>query len=172
MTTKNPDKGNAKKENSALKIGDRAPAFELLSSEGANFSLSDHPDHFLILYFYPKDDTPGCTIEAMEFQEILHLFEERNALVVGISKDTKTSHCDFKRKYAFNFPLLCDTKESVSHLYEVIRPKVLFGVTRIGVVRSTFLLAPDKSIIKIWRNVRPQGHAQKVYDTLVKYQER
>lgn len=146
--------------------GDVAPEFELPADDGSTVSLSGLKGKKVILYFYPKDDTSGCTTEACEFRDTLPRFEEDGAVVLGVSPDSVESHTKFKEKYDLNFPLLADEDHQVAEAYGVWKEKSMFGNKYWGVERSTFLIDEEGKIKSAWRRVRPKGHAGKVADSL------
>lgn len=149
-----------------LNIGDKAPEFSLLSDQNKNVSLKDFLGKKVILYFYPKDNTPGCTREACDFRDSLPQFSDKNAEIIGISKDNPQKHQKFKQKYQLPFTLLSDTNADVCEAYGVIDKKSLFGKTFLGIQRSTFLI-DEKGIIRgIWRKVKVNGHSEQVLDEL------
>ena len=146
--------------------GDLAPEFTLPSDDGSTISLSDLRGKKVILYFYPKDDTSGCTTEACEFRDALPRFEEEGAVVLGVSPDSVSSHVKFKEKYDLNFPLLADEGHQVAEAYGVWKEKSMYGRKYWGVERSTFLIDEEGKIRSAWRKVRPKGHAEKVAEAL------
>lgn len=145
-----------------LNQGEEAPDFELPADDGSTVRLSELRGRSVILYFYPRDDTSGCTTEACEFRDTLPRIEEKGALVFGVSPDPVESHRKFKQKYDLNFPLLADEDHEVSQAYGVWKEKSMFGRKYWGVERSTFLIDEDGRIARIWRRVRPAGHAHAV----------
>jgi thioredoxin-dependent peroxiredoxin len=145
-----------------LKEGDKAPDFQVLSDDGRKISLADYNGKHLILYFYPKANTSGCTHEAVEFRDAIHLFESSNAAIVGCSADSAESQSSFKTKYKLNFPLLTDTEFEVIEAYNARRMKSFFGKSFLGIVRMTFWIGPDGKIRRIWNRVTPKGHASEV----------
>ncbi len=149
-----------------LEIGDPAPNFSLLSDENTLFSLKDLRGKKIVLYFYPKDNTPGCTREACDFRDMLPHFNNTNTVVIGISKDNPEKHQKFKQKYGLSFPLLADTNGDVCEAYNVINKKSLFGRSFLGIQRSTFLIDEEGIIRKIWRKVKVNDHSKQVYDEL------
>jgi len=151
-----------------LKIDQIAPIFSLLSDEGKSISLSDLKGKNVVLYFYPKDDTPGCTIEAQDFTRKIEEFEKLNCVVFGISKDNTESHCKFIRKYDIAFNLLSDNDGEVCEIYDVIKQKSMFGKKYLGIDRSTFLINKAGKIAKIWRSVSVKGHVDEVLAELSK----
>lgn len=146
----------------ALSIGDSAPDFTLLSDQDKEIKLSNLRGKKIILYFYPKDNTPGCTKEACDFRDQFTQFEKHNVLVFGISKDSALSHQKFKHKYGLPFPLLVDYNGDVCEQYGVINKKSLFGKTFLGITRSTFLIDENGIIRAIWRKVKVPGHVTQV----------
>jgi peroxiredoxin Q/BCP len=149
-----------------LKIGDKAPEFTLPSDQGTRVSLKDFHGKKVILYFYPKDDTPGCTREACDFRDEFQTFGQSNAEIIGISKDTPERHQKFKTKYGLPFILLTDSNADVCEAYGVINKKSLFGRSFLGIQRSTFLIDEQGIIRGIWRKVKVNGHTKQVLDEL------
>jgi peroxiredoxin Q/BCP len=145
-----------------LKEGDRAPDFSVTADDGKTVSLADYRGKNLVLYFYPKADTTGCTHEAVEFSTALDQFTALNTAVVGCSGDSVEAQAKFKEKYSLNFPLLADTEFDVVGPYEARRMKSFFGKSFLGIVRMTFWIGPDGVIRKIWPKVTPRGHAAEV----------
>lgn len=140
--------------------GDKAPSFSLLTDDGKVVSLEDYAGKKVVLYFYPKDGTSGCTTEALEFKELAEEFEKEDAVVLGVSKDSVESHKKFKQKHQLPFTLLSDPDEKVLNLYGVWKEKTLYGRTFMGTERSTFLIDEKGFVVKIYRKVKPKGHAQ------------
>jgi len=149
-----------------LKINSKAPNFNLISTNNNFYSLKDSIGSYVVLYFYPKDDTPGCTIETNDFNKLLTKFKKLNCEVYGISKDNIKSHNKFKEKYKIKFDLLADDEIKIVKSYKVWAKKKFMGREFMGVVRSTFLIDPKGKIVKIWYNVKVKDHAQEVLDTL------
>jgi peroxiredoxin Q/BCP len=149
-----------------LKINIKAPNFNLKSTSGNSYSLKDSIGKYLVLYFYPKDDTPGCTIETNDFNKLLSKFKKLNCEVYGISKDDLKSHNKFKDKYKIKFNLLADDEIKIVKSYKVWAKKKFMGREFMGVVRSTFLIDPKGKIVKIWSNVKVKDHAKEVLETL------
>ncbi len=141
---------------------DAAPDFALEADDGSTVRLSDLRGRKVILYFYPKDDTSGCTTEACEFRDSLPRIEEHDAVVLGVSPDPVDSHRKFKQKYDLNFPLLADTDHEVAEAYDVWKEKSMFGNKYWGVERSTFVIDEEGRILRAMRNVKPKGHAERV----------
>jgi peroxiredoxin Q/BCP len=142
--------------------GDRAPDFALPGDHGATVRLSELKGRPVVLYFYPKDDTSGCTVEACEFRDAMPRFESLDALVFGISPDPVESHQRFSGKFDLNFPLLADEDRAVAEAYGVWREKSMYGKTYMGIERSTFLVDEEGVIRRAWRKVIPRGHAAEV----------
>ena len=150
----------------ALAAGDRAPDFELPSSSGKPVRLSSLKGKRVVLYFYPKDDTPGCTVEACAFRDNLPRFDKLYAVVLGVSHDSLESHAKFIDKYNLNFTLLSDEALVAHKLYDTWKEKTNYGRTYWGTERSTFLIGEDGKIRKIFRKVSPQGHEAEVLAAL------
>jgi len=146
----------------AIREGDPAPEFDLASDEGTNVRLSDLIGRKVVLFFYPKDNTPGCTIEVCEFRDESGRFEAKDAVVLGVSPDPISAHMKFRRKHDLNFPLLADEGHAVAEAYGVWKEKSMYGRTYWGVERSTFLIDEEGTVVKAWRRVRPKGHADEV----------
>jgi peroxiredoxin Q/BCP len=145
----------------ALKVGDKAPSFTLPSSEGGRVSLDAlRKDRWVVLYFYPKDDTPGCTKESCDFRDLNSRFEQAGAVIAGISPDGIPSHQQFASKFTLPFPLLSDEGSKVAIAYGVWKEKSLYGRTYMGIERTTFLISPDGRIAKLYPKVRVDGHAE------------
>ena len=150
----------------ALREGDNAPDFALPSSTGESVKLSSLRGKQVVLYFYPRDDTPGCTVEACSFRDNMPKFDRIDAVVLGVSKDSLDSHARFINKYSLNFTLLSD-RDGVAHkLYDTWKQKVLYGKKYMGTERSTFIIDADGKIKKIFRKVNPQGHEADVLAAL------
>jgi thioredoxin-dependent peroxiredoxin len=150
-----------------LTPGQPAPDFHLEDQDGTTVSLGDFKGRKLVLYFYPKDDTHGCTIEANQFNQLLSRFEERDVAVLGVSADDAASHRRFRAKYGLDFPLLCDTTTEVSTAYGSYGEKQYGDRTFTGVLRSTFLIDGDGKIEQAWYDVSPDGHPEAVHAELV-----
>jgi thioredoxin-dependent peroxiredoxin len=145
-----------------LEAGDKAPAFALPDQDGKTVSSEDFAGKRFVLYFYPRDDTPGCTKEACQFNDNLHAFAKAKVPVLGVSGDTAEKHQKFRAKYGLTFPLLTDADHSVGEAYGAWGEKTLYGKKSIGVIRSTFLIAADGTIARPWYHVKADGHAAKV----------
>lgn len=146
--------------------GSKAPAIELDDSTGKKVRLSDFKGRPVVVYFYPKDDTPGCTVEAKGFQAHSGKFEKAGARVIGISPDGVESHCKFAGKYGLEFTLLADVDHRVAEAYGVWVEKNRYGRKYWGVQRATFLVAKDGRIAKVWPKVKPDGHAEEVLEVV------
>ena len=151
-----------------LKPNLKAPNFNLPSTNKSIFNLNKFKKKKIILYFYPKDDTPGCTIEAKDFSKLNNLISKNKALVFGISKDNIESHLKFKKKYKIKFDLLSDEKLSIIKKYGVWGKKSFLGKKFMGIIRTTFLINSKGKIHKIWTNVRVKDHAKEVLEELKK----
>lgn len=149
-----------------LQVGTLAPDFEIPIDENSFFSLKDHRGKKVILYFYPKDNTPGCTQEACDFKERWPEFHAKNCIVIGISKDSLQSHQNFSRKYGLPFYLGSDPQNRVAELYGVVVDKMLYGRAYRGVDRSTFLIDEKGYIEKVWRSVKVKDHATEILKCL------
>ena len=141
-------------------VGDKAPDFTLKADEGKDVSLRDYVGKKVVLYFYPKDGTPGCTTEAREFRDIVGKFEIKNAVILGVSKDSVESHQKFKKSNNLPFTLLSDPDGKVLNAYDVWKKKTLYGKTFMGIERSTFLIDEKGVLQKVYRKVKPEGHAK------------
>jgi len=145
-----------------LKTNIKAPNFKLPSTDNSIFELSKVKKKNIILYFYPKDDTPGCTIESKDFSKLNSLISKNNTIVLGISADSINSHLKFKKKYKLKFDLLSDEKLKVIKKYGVWGRKSFLGKKYMGIIRTTYLINSKKKILKIWSNVRVKDHAKEV----------
>ena len=138
----------------------------LALSNGATTQLSDYVGKWLVLYFYPKDSTPGCTTEGIDFNALLPKFRKLGADVLGVSRDSLKSHQNFCAKQGFRFELVSDVDEKLCNAFGVIKPKKLYGREYVGIERSTFLVDPAGRVVEAWRPVKVPGHAQAVLDML------
>lgn len=146
-----------------VKTGEKIQDFEVLLTGNKQAKLSDYQGKYLVLYFYPKASTPGCTTESCDFTELFPQFSQANCNILGASIDSLKRQENFKAKYNFTFDLIADTQEKVCNYFGVIQEKKNFGKTYMGIVRSTFVIDPNGTLIKEWRNLRVKGHAQEVY---------
>ena len=149
-----------------IKENTKAPVFRLPSTNKKNYSLKDSIGKYVVIYFYPKDDTPGCTIETIDFNKLLSKFKKLECEVFGISKDNLKSHDKFRDKYKIKFDLLTDEKIDVLKKYKVWAKKKFMGKEFMGIVRTTFLIDKKGKILKIWENVKAKDHAIEVLETL------
>lgn len=138
----------------------------LALSGGGTATLADHAGRWLVLYFYPKDSTPGCTTEGLDFNALLPKFAKLDADVLGVSRDSVKSHDNFCAKQGFRFPLVSDADEALCRAFDVIHEKNMYGRKVLGVVRSTFLVDPDQRLAAEWRGVKVAGHADAVLEAL------
>jgi thioredoxin-dependent peroxiredoxin len=145
-----------------LKEGDAAPDFQSPADDGKQLSLADFAGRNLVLYFYPKANTTGCTHEAVEFRDRMMDFQAVKTSIVGCSGDSAEDQTKFKQRYSLNFPLLADTEYKVVEAYEARQRKTFFGNSFMGIVRSTFWIGPDGKVRKIWPKVTAKGHAAEV----------
>ena len=150
----------------ALKEGDKAPEFRAQSTGGKQIALSEYKGQNVILYFYPKDDTPGCTKEACGFRDEFARFEEAGAVILGVSTDPLNSHDKFTAKFKLPFPLVSDPDKAIVQAYGVWGQKTFMGRKYMGVHRVTFLIGPDGRIRNIWPKVKPEEHAAEVLAAL------
>ena len=148
-----------------LKINTKAPDFTLTSTNNTDYSLKKSLGKYVVIYFYPKDDTPGCTIEANDFNKLLPQFKKLNCEVFGISKDNLKSHDKFKEKYQLKFDLLSDEELTVLKKFKVWGKKKFMGREFMGILRTTFLIDKKGKILKIWENVKVKDHSKEVLET-------
>lgn len=142
----------------ALAIGEKAPDFTLPSDEGRDISLHDYEGQKVILYFYPKDNTSGCTLAAKAFRDHLEDFKKLGYAVLGVSRDSIKKHCNFRDKNELNFPLLSDEEEKVVNLYGVLKEKSMYGRKYMGIERSTFIIDEKGNLVKEYRKVKAASH--------------
>ena len=145
-----------------LKVGNKAPEFNLESDTGERISLKDLKGKTVVLYFYPKDDTSGCTQEACDFRDAVGKFKKKNAIILGVSKDPIKSHLKFKEKYALPFPLLADEDMRINQAYGVWKEKSLYGRKYMGTERTTVIIGPDGKVKKIYSKVKVAGHVEQI----------
>lgn len=149
-----------------LTAGDPAPAFDAEDETGRSWTLDDLAGSPFVLYFYPRDDTPGCTTEACAFRDAMPSFDDLDATVLGVSDDDAASHRTFKEKHELNFPLLVDEEGQLADAYGVWVEKKMFGNEFFGNQRATLLVGPDGEIAHVWPDVDPEGHADEVLEAL------
>ena len=149
-----------------LEIGSKAPAFSLMSDSGKKVKLSDYKGQPVVLYFYPKDDTPGCTKQACAFRDASTQMKDLGAVVLGVSPDSQDSHAKFRDKFSLNFPLLADLDHKLADEYGAWREKNMYGKKSMGIQRCTYLIAADVTIAKVWKKVSVDGHDSQVIEAL------
>jgi peroxiredoxin Q/BCP len=149
-----------------IEVGEKAPAFTLAADDGTKVKLADLQGQPVVLYFYPADDTPGCTREACAFRDRQDEIKQLGARVFGISPDDVASHVKFRDKFKLNFPLLADADHKVAEKYGAWREKNMYGKKSLGIQRSTFLIDADGRVAKVWKRVQVDGHDQQVIDAL------
>ena len=149
-----------------MKVNSKAPFFKLPSTSKKDYSLKDSIGKYVVIYFYPKDDTPGCTIETNDFNKLLPKFKKLNCEVLGVSKDSLKSHEKFREKYKLKFTSLADEEIKVLKKYKVWGKKKFMGREFMGIIRTTFLIDKKGKIIKVWDNVKVKDHAKEVLETL------
>lgn len=150
----------------SLDVGDRLPNLTVAASGGKTITLSEYAKRPLVVYFYPKDNTPGCTQEGQDFRDLYPEFQAMGCHILGVSKDSVKSHDNFAAKFDFPFLLLSDPDEAVCKSFDVIKEKSMYGKTYLGVDRSTFLFDRTGTLRQIWRSVKVKGHAQAVLDAV------
>jgi peroxiredoxin Q/BCP len=155
-----------KNEVKKVEKGSRAPDFTLTSDDGSTVTLSALRGKKVVLYFYPKDDTPGCTTQACDLRDAMPTFQDLDAVVLGVSPDPVASHRKFRDKFGLNYPLLADEDHRVAEAYGVWKEKKMYGRTSMGIERSTFLIDEDGKIREAWRKVSPKGHADLLQEAL------
>lgn len=147
-------------------IGKKAPSLNSVTNDGNELKLASLKGQWVVVYFYPKDSTPGCTSEAKDFRDLYPKFRQRHAQVIGVSRDSVKSHSNFVAKQELPFPLVSDPDEVWCQAFDVIHEKVLYGKRHLGIVRSTFLIDPAGKLACEWRGVKVPGHAQAVLDAI------
>ncbi|MFP4369207.1 MAG: thioredoxin-dependent thiol peroxidase [Candidatus Kapaibacterium sp.] len=150
----------------ALEAGTKAPEFKAQADGGREIKLSDYKGKWLVLYFYPKDNTPGCTKEACSFKDNMEKIASEGAAVIGVSPDNAGSHDKFKEKYDLNFDLAADPDKEICNLYDVIGEKKMFGKTSMGVIRQTYIIDPEGVIRHVYPKVKVDGHVDDVIEKL------
>ena len=151
---------------SEIILNEKVPNFELEGTGNLSFNLSNFVGKNIIIYFYPKDSTPGCTNEGINFTENINKFKKKNVEIFGVSRDSIKSHENFKAKYNFPFELLSDPEEIACNLFDVIKMKNMYGKKVRGIERSTFLLNPEGKLINEWRKVKVDGHIEEILEVL------
>ena len=147
-----------------IEIGKKVKNFTAESTNEEEFNLKDNLKGFLILFFYPKDNTPGCTQEGLDFSENYRKFLNQNALIFGVSKDSLKSHENFKKKFKFKFDLISDEDEKICNMFDVIKEKNMYGKKYMGIERSTFIINKNGTLVKEWRKVKVKDHALEVLE--------
>ncbi|HFD12882.1 MAG TPA: peroxiredoxin [Crenotrichaceae bacterium] len=150
----------------AITVGNTVADFEADSTDDQRFRLSDYKGSYLVLYFYPRDNTPGCTKEGQDFAQHFSEFEKLNTGIFGISRDTLAAHQKFREKYNFPFHLIADPDETICTSFDVIKMKNMYGKQVRGIERSTFLLDPDSVLIHEWRKVKVKDHVEQVLEVI------
>ncbi len=151
---------------SKVKIGKKIPSFSMVLDDGSELKSKDFNGKNIVIYFYPKDSTPGCTKEGEDFRDLHEEFIKSNAQIYGVSRDSVASHQKFKAKYKFPFHLISDEDESLCKIFDVIKEKNMYGRKYMGIERSTFLINDKGQLLNEWRKVKVKGHAQEVLDTM------
>lgn len=154
----------------SIKIGDQIPAFSLPATSEQTISEQDLKEKYTVIYFYPKDSTPGCTTEGNDFTELHEEFKKANSQIFGVSMDSMRKHENFKAKQEFSFELISDTEAELCNIFGVYQLKKNFGKEYMGIVRSTFIIAPDGTLVKEWSKVKVNGHAQEVLASIQQLQ--
>ena len=149
-----------------INLKNKVPDFKVEGTNNLSFTLSNFIGKYIIIYFYPKDSTPGCTNEGIDFKDNINKFKKLNVEVFGVSRDTIKSHENFKSKYNFPFELLSDPEEIACNLFGVIKMKNMYGKKVRGIERSTFLLSPEGKLINEWRGVKVNGHIEEILEVL------
>jgi len=152
-----------------VKVGGKIPAFRGEATGGAAIASKDLAGQKFVLYFYPRDNTPGCTMESQDFRDLHAKFKRRKVRVIGISRDTLKSHERFKEKFDFPFELIADPDETICNLFGVMKDKNMYGKKVRGIERSTFLVDEKGVLLREWRKVKVEGHAQEVLDSLKEF---
>jgi thioredoxin-dependent peroxiredoxin len=149
-----------------MEVHDKVANFSLQNQDEQTVRLTDFAGKPVVLFFYPKADTPGCTIEACGFRDTFAKLQRAGAIVLGISRDTPKAQKKFQEKYSLPYPLLADVDEKVCNQFDVLREKNMYGKKVIGIERSTFLIGPDQRLLKVFRKVKPEGHAEEVLEAI------
>ena len=149
-----------------MNVNDKAPEFTLPDQNGEEISLKQYRGKYVVLYFYPRADTPGCTIEACEFRDAYKKMQKSGAILLGISPDTSKAQNKFAEKFDLPFTLLADADKKVANAYQTVKEKNMYGKKVMGVARMTFIIGPEGKIIHIFDKVKPEGHAEQVLEYL------
>ena len=147
-------------------IGDKVPDFQILANNGKAIQLSDYAGQFVLLYFYPKDNTAGCTEQAKFFRDHIAQFTAANIVILGVSRDSVKSHDNFKTKHELPFDLISDSDETLCQLFDVIKMKTMYGKQVRGIERSSFLINPEGVLLKAWRKVNAKKHGEELLQAL------
>ena len=153
---------------SKVEVGKKVPDFTAVMDNEEIFKLSENKGKNLVIYFYPKDNTPGCTKEGEDFRDNYNILKKLNTEVIGVSKDSLSSHQKFISKYNFPFNLISDEDEKVCNLFDVIKEKNMYGRKYMGIERSTFLIDPNRKLLNEWRKVRVKGHLNEILESIKK----
>jgi peroxiredoxin Q/BCP len=149
-----------------MEVHDKVTDFTLQDDQEKTIHLSDYAGTPVVLFFYPRADTPGCTIEACGFRDVFKKIQKAGAVVLGISRDTPRAQAKFKAKYDLPYPLLADVDEKVCKQFDVLKEKNMYGKRVMGIERTTFLIGPDQKLLKIFPKVKPEGHAEEVLEAI------
>ena len=149
-----------------MKIGSKVKNFSAEMTGNKKFSLKEFTGKNIVLYFYPRDNTPGCTSESIDFRDNFKIFNKKKTKIFGVSKDSLKSHDGFKDKFNFPFELISDPDEKICKLFDVIKEKSMYGKKYMGIERSTFLIGPDGKLLKEWRKVKVKGHVEEVLNSI------
>jgi len=149
-----------------IEVGKKAPAFTLESSDGGKVKLADHAGKVVVVYFYPRDNTPGCTVEAQEFRDAIPALTKLGAVVLGVSADSIASHTKFRDKFSLTFPLLADPDHKMMEAYGAWGDKTMYGKTKQGIIRSTVLIGTDGKVKQHWPKVSVKGHVAAVVEAV------
>ena len=150
-----------------MKIASKIKNFKAEMTGNKEFSLSDYLGKNVVIYFYPRDNTPGCTSEGEDFRDNYKFFRKKNTIIFGVSKDSITSHTNFKEKFNFPFELISDPDEKICKIFDVIKEKSMYGKKYMGIERSTFLIDSQGKLIQEWRKVKVKGHAEDVLNSII-----
>ena len=154
----------------SIKLGDKVPAFNLPATPNKNITEQDFLNQYTVVYFYPKDSTPGCTTEGLDFTELQPEFEKQNTQIFGVSMDSMRRHENFKSKQQFSFELISDENHTLCEIFGTYQLKKNFGKEYMGIVRSTFIIDPQGTLVKEWTKVKVKGHAQEVLSAVTELQ--